>query len=86
VTAFLVTDGELAVECWEIDDLLPEDGKQQKRRQHSSKRAPRVMQMAVGSGEITGLDILVWPAPTSIYPPPSDYLHSNALDFTTSPS
>lgn len=85
MTAFINTDDGIVVECWEIDDLLP-DSVQQNARQHGSKDSVRLKQMSVGEGGVTGIDILTWPAPATIYPPPSGY-HSNAgLNFNLFPS
>jgi hypothetical protein len=78
MTAFVITDsGGVAVECWEVDALLP-----------SSDDSSSVRQMGVGEGGITGVDIITWPSPTTIYYPPSmeQGVHSNALDFTLFPS
>ncbi len=83
MTAFVFRDSELRVECWEIGTLLLSSD-QQTTRQCDSKRAPRVMQMDVGEGKVTGVDIITYAAPAAIWP--SSEISSEALDFSLAPS
>ena len=83
MTAFVLTDSGVTVECWVIGDLLPE---QQITRQDGSKGAVRRMHMGVGEGGLTGVDIITWPSYTTLYPPPPDASYkSNGFDFTLNP-
>jgi len=85
MTAFVLTDSGVAVECWEIGALLPE---QQITRQDGSKGAVRRMHMGIGEGGLTGVDIITWPSYTTLYPPPSSSdgsYKSNLFDFTLNP-
>jgi len=82
VTAFVNRDDGLVVECWEVDALLPRNDNQ---KAYADPTAPRVMEMGVGAGGVTGVDIVTWPGPVDIYPPPND-IHSNAFDLSLFPS
>jgi len=42
------------------------------------------MQMGVGEGKVTGVDIIIYAAPAAIWP--SSEISSEALDFSLAPS
>jgi hypothetical protein len=66
------------VECWEIDDLLP-DALPQYNQRHGSK-GPSVRRMS--NDDMEGVDLLTWPEPMPIWPPPSNRVHSQDFDFS----
>lgn len=82
MTAFVIKDSGLVVECWEVGALLPSSN-QQRTRQRSFAGTPRMMQMGVGEGGVTGIDITVWAEPSIIWPPE---FYSDVLDFSLAPS
>jgi len=65
------------VECWEISDLLPD----QTLRQRSLK-GPTIMRMA--NDDLQGVDLLTWPEPTPLWPPPRGSVHSQGFDLSSS--
>jgi hypothetical protein len=82
VTSFVLRDDGPVVECWEVDALLP---REERPKSYADYTVPSVIDMGVGAGGITGVDIVTWPAPVPIYPPPNA-IHSNAFDLSLSAS
>ncbi|QDS71415.1 hypothetical protein FKW77_003293 [Venturia effusa] len=60
VTAFVVDDGGVSVECWEVGNLLPDSAR--------AAQGPRVLHMN-WNDDLGGVDILTWGSPGPIWPP-----------------
>ncbi|KAM3425744.1 hypothetical protein BST61_g7676 [Cercospora zeina] len=75
ITAFVVDEkGVPSVECWEIGSVADSA---QVQRADGSKTTVHSLSLAAND-ELSGLDVLTWPSLASIYPPPTDSIHSQA--------
>lgn len=81
VTAILKTAKGVSVECWEIGELLPKSVPSTNRHCESAE-TPRSMQMSVGGGGVSGIEISTWPSGAQIFPSPPDQPESaNSFAF-----
>jgi len=78
ITAFVSNDTGVFVECWEIDDLLPDA---QITRKDGSKGTVRRKSMT-DDDNFSGVDILTWPAYTQLWPPPLESVHAEWFDLS----
>jgi len=75
VTAFVITDEGVKVECWQIGNLLPDSVSPSTRRR--GQRGPSVLPLY--NDELQGVDLLTWPEPVPLWPPPKgSSMHSKA--------
>jgi len=74
VTAFVVTDDGVKVECWSVGNLLPDNPSGYSRKHggrhggRHGRKGPSVLPM--DNSELKGVDILTWPEPMPFWPPP----------------
>jgi len=66
VTAFIVTDEGVKVECWSVGNLLPASTSGYSRKH--GRKGPSVLPMF--NDELDGVDLLTWPEPEPWWPPP----------------
>jgi len=78
VTAFIITDEGVKVECWSIGNLLPASTSRHSRKH--GQVGPSVFPML--NDELQGVDILTWPDPQPFWPPPKGSAHDKGWDDT----